>query len=70
MLFKLTVARNCPYWQKNHSVGTWAIVHIVSVVRKQREMNSGAQLVVFLFSLGPQPTKKCCLHFGWVSCLR
>lgn len=34
MLFKLTVDRNCPYWQKNHSAGAWAIVHIVSVVRK------------------------------------
>lgn len=55
MLFKLTVARNSPYWQKNHSAGAWAIVHIVFVVRKQREMNSGAQLTLSLYYLVQDP---------------
>lgn len=49
-------------WQQEQELAS----HISSTVRKQTEMEAGAQDIFFLSSLGPQPKEWGLLYLGCV----
>ena len=56
-LFWLTVQEYIPSWREGIAAG--ASGHMASTIRKQREMNAGAQLA-FSFFLDLRPMEQCC----------
>lgn len=60
-----------PVFQRRHSGWGLRTGRIASEVRKQRETNAGAQLILFsIFSPGSQPIEWCHPHPRWVFSLQ